>query len=99
MLAPASRGSLPASGVQEGARAVPVAPLEAVDDALVDHQLAVLGDADAKALQRSWRRAFEVDAGLAEPAAVAGALELLFDLQPARRAAEVGALGEQRIEP
>src|SRR5215470_2747127 len=86
------------SHLQERARLGPVALLVEVLDALVDEDLAVLGLGDAEPLERARRRALEVDAGLVEAAAVARALELILGGEPARRAAEVGALGEQRVE-
>ena len=66
--------------------------------ALVDEDLAVVADADGPAFQRPGSRAFEVDAGDLEAAAVAGALELLFALQPVRRAAQVGAGRAQGVD-
>src|SRR5947209_901720 len=66
--------------------------------ALIDDELAVVADADAPALQRPGGRALEVDAGDLEAGAVAGALELLFALQPVRRAAEVRAGRAQGVD-
>src|SRR5437016_2720715 len=87
------------SHLQEGAGLGPVALLVEILDALVDQELAVLRLGDAQALERARRRALEVDAGLVEAAPVAGALELVLGDEPARGAAEVRALGEQRVEP
>src|SRR6059058_5013646 len=87
------------SHLQEGAGLGPVALLVEILDALVDQELAVLRLGDAQALERARRRALEVDAGLVEAAPVAGALELVLGGEPARGAAEVRALGEQRVEP
>src|SRR5881397_2578826 len=86
------------SHLQERARLGPVALLVEVLDALVDQELAVLGLRDAKPLERPGRRPLEVDAGLVEAAAVAGALELVLGGEPVRRAAKVGALGEERVD-
>src|SRR5262249_13005511 len=88
----------PSLDAQERARAVPVAALVAVNDALIDDQLPVLRQRDTEPLQRARRRPFEVDPSLAKAAAMTRALELFFPLQPARRAAEMRALGEQRVE-
>src|SRR4051794_26319411 len=84
----------PSSGLQEGAGLVPGALLVEVLDALVDDDLAVLGARDPEALERPRRGTLEVDPRLVEAAAMAGALELVLRREPARRAAEVGALGE-----
>src|SRR5438128_5252294 len=86
------------SHLEEGARLGPVALLVEVLDALVDQELAVLGLGDAQALERPGRRPLEVDAGLVEAATVARALELVLGGEPARRAAQVGALGEERVD-
>src|SRR5262249_41658980 len=67
-------------------------------DALVDDELPVVGLADLHALERPRRGSLEVDPALVEAAAVAGALELVFRHQPARRAAEMRALGEDRVD-
>src|SRR5262249_32815885 len=87
------------SHLQERARLGPVALLVEVLDALVDEDLAVLGLGDAEPFERARRRALKVDPGLVEAAPVARALELVLGREPARRAAEVGALREQRVEP
>src|SRR5439155_26514800 len=84
--------------LQERAGLRPVALLVEVLDALVDQDLAVLGLRDAEPLERPWRRPLEVDAGLVEAATVARALELVLGGEPARRAAEMSALGEERVE-
>ena len=65
--------------------------------ALVDDQLAVVADGELKAVERPRRRSFEVQAGLKKAAAVAGTFEFVLRGEPARRAAQVGALGENRI--
>src|SRR5262249_13021378 len=59
--------------------------------ALVDDDLAVVGQGDLESLQRPGRRALEVDPGDIEAAAVARALELLLAGQPVGRAAQVRA--------
>src|SRR5947199_1896505 len=86
------------SHLQERARLRPVALLVEILDALVDQELAVLGLRDAEPLERPGRRPLEVDAGLVEAATVARALELVLGGEPARRAAQVGALGEERVD-
>src|SRR5262245_42352248 len=86
------------SHLQERAGLVPLALLVEVLDALVDHELAVLRLAHPHPLERSRRRALEIDAALVEAAAVAGALELVLGDEPARRASEVGALREDRVD-
>src|SRR2546427_10606521 len=80
-------------------RIVPLAQLVAVADRLVDEALAVVAERDLHPLERSGRRAFEVDAVLRVPRPVAGTLELVLGAEPARRTAEVRADAEQRIEP
>src|SRR5439155_17105822 len=84
---------------EERARLGPLALLVEVLDALVDEQLSVLGPRDPQPLEGARRRSLEVDAGLVEAAPVARALELVLGREPARRAAEVRALGEDRVEP
>src|SRR5205085_1075269 len=66
--------------------------------ALVDEDLAVLGEDDADALERPRRWAFEVHAGQAETAAVARALELVLRRQIVRRAPEMRARDAERVE-
>ncbi len=88
-----------AAGMKDaGIVPLPQLPLELLR--LVDDDLAVVGaDVDAGALERPGGRPFEVDAALVEPAAVAGALELVLRVEPVRRAAEVGADGDQGVDP
>src|SRR5262249_4737217 len=88
-----------ASHLQEGAGLVPLPLLVEVLDALVDDELSVLGAGDAQTLERPRCGALEVDPALVEATAVARALELVLGRQPAGRAAEVRALGEQRVQP
>src|SRR5262249_20988784 len=59
--------------------------------ALIPDDLAVVCQADFEPLQRPGRRPLEVHSGDVEPAAVAGALELLLPGQPVRRAPQMGA--------
>src|SRR5215831_9927315 len=66
--------------------------------ALVDEDLAVVGQHDARALERTWRRPFEVDTGQTEAAAVARTLELALRRQVVWRAAEMGARADQHVE-
>src|SRR5262245_12157698 len=87
-----------ASHLQERAGLGPLALLVEKLDALVDDELSVLGLRDFHALERPRRRPLEVDAALVEPAAVARTLEFVLGRQPARRAAEVGTLGEDRVD-
>src|SRR5207244_1164829 len=67
--------------------------------ALVDQDLAVVGEHDARALERTRCGPLEVDAGRTETAAVAGTLELVLGRQKIRRAAQMGARADERIEP
>src|SRR5262245_55596232 len=87
-----------ASHLQERAGLGPLALLVEKLDALVDDELSVLGLRDFHALERPRRRPLEVDAALVEPAAVARTLEFVLGRQPARRAAEMRALGEDRVD-
>src|SRR5438105_1796835 len=79
-------------------RVVPLTKLALELARLVDNDLAFIGAADRVALQRPGRRALEVHAGDLESRAVTRALELLFRLQPVRRAAQVRAGGAQRVD-
>src|SRR6266850_5704965 len=63
--------------------------------ALVDEDLPVVGKHHARALERTRRRSFEVDARRPEPAAMAGALELVFRREEIRRTAQVRAGADQ----
>src|SRR5688500_11335024 len=68
------------------------------DGRLIDDQLPIGGvDRDFCALQRAWSRPLEVDSGLVVAAAVARALELVLRRKPVRRAAKMGADGDQGI--
>src|SRR5687767_11193944 len=87
------------SDSQKRIRIDPLAQLVLELAALIDQDLAVLGEHDAIALERPWRRAFEVDTRRPEPAAVAWAFELRFGRQEVRRAAKVGACRVQHVEP
>src|SRR4029078_5353919 len=84
--------------LEKGTRLRPIALLVEVLHTLVDDDLTVLGERDAQALERPRRGAFEVVAGFIKAAAVARTLELRLRRQPARRAAEVRALREQRVK-
>src|SRR5512139_1887100 len=92
-----SRATL--SDAEKSARLFPVATLEAIRNAHVDDELTIVGHHHPVPLERPWRRPLEVDPGLAEATAVAWALELLFNLQPARGTPEMSALGKQGIKP
>src|SRR6185295_13553208 len=96
IMSPLSRSG----GRDESVGVFPLAQLPLELLRLVDDELAVVGaDEDAGALQRPRRRPFEVDAALVIAAAVARALELVLGLQPGRRAAEVGADGDEGVDP
>src|SRR5947209_3147749 len=87
-------------GRDESAGVFPLAQLPLELLGLVDDDLAVVGaDEDVGALERPGGRPLEVDAALVIPAAVAGALELVLRVEPRRRAAEVGADGDQGVDP
>src|SRR4051812_11933430 len=66
--------------------------------ALVDFQLPVVADANGVALERTRRRAFEIDPVLIKTATVARTFELLLAFEPVRRATKVRANGLQRID-
>src|SRR5438093_7966634 len=83
---------------QKRLRVHPLPQLALEMPALVHEDLPVLGQHDARPLERSRRRAFEIDAGDAEAAAVTGALEFVLRRQIVRRAAQVRAGHAQRIE-
>src|SRR5262245_30401625 len=85
-------------GLQEGLRVGPFALLLLELHRLVHEDLSVVGQHDAGALEWPRRRPLEVDAALVEPAAVAGALELVLGAEPVGRAAEMGAYRDQGIE-
>src|SRR4030095_16592802 len=65
----------------------------------VDYQLAILTAKDLKPIQGSRRRSFEIHTAPVKTAAVARTLKFIFCREPARRAAQVRTLGEQRINP
>src|SRR5437762_686233 len=70
-------------------RVRPLAHFFLENAALIDFDLAVAGDGNRVAFQRPRGGAFEIDAVLIKPAAVARAFEFLLSFQPVRRAAEV----------
>src|SRR5688572_21404688 len=76
----------------------PLSQLELELPALVDEDLAILGEHNAVPLERTRRRPLEVDARRPEAAAVAGALELRLGGEEVRRAAEMGAGGVQHVK-
>src|SRR5918999_5996529 len=94
-------GPLSRSGCwDEGVGIFPLTQLPLVLLRLVDDDLAVVGtDRDAGALERPRSRPLEVDAALVIAAAVARTLELVLRVEPGRRAAEMGADGDQRVDP
>src|SRR5688572_4151689 len=66
--------------------------------ALVHEDLSIVGEHDACAFEGPRRRSLEVDPACPEAAAVAGAFELVFRGQIVRRAAEMRADRDNRIE-
>src|SRR5258707_7581433 len=86
------------SCLQKRLRIRPLTQLALEVTALVDQDLPVLRQHDARALERSRRRALEIHAGDAEAAAVARALELVFRRQKVRRAPEMRAGDAQGVE-
>src|SRR5262245_6674334 len=91
--------SISQSHLEKRLRVFPLRELELEVLALVDQDLSVFSKDDAYALERARRGAFEIDAGRAEPAAMARALELPFRRQVVRRAAQVRACRRERVEP
>src|SRR5437764_10630120 len=77
---------------------VPLAELVAVAECLVDDELSVVAERDLHAFERTRRRAFEVHAILRVARPVARALELVLRSQPTRRAAQMRADAEQRVD-
>ena len=71
----------------------PLAQLLLEPLALVDDDLAVVGERDLEPLQGPGGRALEIDPGDIEAAAVAGTFEFLLAGQPVGRAAQVRADG------
>src|SRR5215471_8727767 len=86
------------SSLEECLRIDPLSQLELIMPALVDENLAVVGEHDARALERTRRRTFEVDAREAEAAAVTRALDLVFRGEIVRRAAEMRARADENVE-
>src|SRR4051812_7865704 len=86
------------SDLQKGVGLAPLALFLLELHRLVHQDLAVVREHDARALEGPGRRAFEVDSGHVEAAAVAGTLELVLGRQPVGRAAEVRADRDQRVE-
>src|SRR5436190_11503535 len=90
--------AMSSSYLDERLRISPLSPFLVELLRLVDDQLAVGRiDVDLGALQRAGGRPLEVHAGAVVAAAVAGALEFVLRRQPVRRAAEVGADGDDRV--
>src|SRR3970040_1595300 len=92
-------GGARASDLEDGSRLAPVPLLSEELHALIDQELAVVRQGDLDAFQGAGRRTFEVDPGALEPAPVARALELVLLLEPVGGAAQVGADGEDGVEP
>src|SRR5205814_6976417 len=82
---------------QEGVRVGPLPLFPLKFAAFVHDDLPVLAQGYPRAFERPGSRTLEVDAALVIPASVTRALELLFRGKPVRRAAEVGAYGDERI--
>src|SRR5687767_4657760 len=66
--------------------------------AFVDHKLTIVTDGNLKTVQRPRRRTFKIQTGFKEPAAVTRTFEFSFGGKPARRAAEMSAFGEDRVD-
>ena len=66
--------------------------------AFVDDKLTIIAKSDLKTVQRSRRRTFKIQSGFEKSAAVARALEFGFCGKPPRRAAEMSAFGEDRVD-
>ena len=86
------------SGRDEAIRVGPLTQLLLELLALVDHDLAVVGERDLEPLQGPRRGALEVDPGDVEAAAVARAFEFLLGGQPVGRAAQVRADRLERVD-
>ena len=65
--------------------------------AFVDDKLTIVTDGNLKTVQRPRRRTFKIQAGFKKSAAVTGAFEFRFSGKPARRAAEMSAFREHRV--
>src|SRR3989442_5545741 len=74
------------------------AGLHSQDLAFIDHELPVVADRDLQPIERPRRRPFEVEPRLVEAATVARAFELVLRREPAWRASEVRALGDNRVD-
>src|ERR1019366_1384735 len=100
--APAARNSKSPSGELQDALGILLIWIDAgfhrVHDRLIDHQLSVVANVDLESIHRARRRPFEVESADIEARAVARTFELLLGLQPSRRASQMGAFGEDRVE-
>src|SRR5947207_1545132 len=74
------------------------AGLHAENLAFIDHELPVIADVHFETVERARGRTFEVESGFIEATAVARALELVLRREPSRRAAEMRAFGEDRVD-
>src|ERR1700675_968677 len=72
--------------------------LHSVHHRFIDHQLTVVTKGDLEAVHRTRRRAFEIQAADEIAGSVAWAFEFLLGGQPSRRASQMGAFGEDRVE-
>src|ERR1700685_1357179 len=96
---PLPRSSLPqSSNRHEAGRVFPLSEFFLEFATLIDLDHAVLRHADGHALPWPRGRSFEVDARDVKAGTVTGAFELPLPLQPVRRAAQVGAHGQQRVD-
>src|SRR5579871_5773457 len=69
-----------------------------IDNRLVHHQLAIIADINLETIHWTRRGPLEVESADVISRAMTRAFELLLGLEPSRGAAQVGALGEDRIE-
>src|ERR1017187_6701604 len=100
--ASAARNSKSLSGQLQDALGILLIRIDAgfhrVHDRLIDHQLSVVANINLESIHRARRRPFEVESGDVIARAVARTFELLLGLQPSRRASQMGAFGEDRVE-
>ena len=68
------------------------------DFAFIDNELTVVTNGDFKAVERTWRWSFEIQAGLKKPAAMARTFKFVLGGKPTGRAAQVSAFGEDGVD-
>src|SRR5205085_6738644 len=90
---------LTSSDLTERLRIGPLSELSLIVTALVDKDLSVLSQHNARALQGAGRRALEIDAAQTIPAPVARALELVLCRKIVRCASQMRADGNECEEP